>query len=171
MRRWVSGPSTNAAIEPEKAMPMATPRRREYASASSAAWVEMAVRPRPVPTAAPTMTTKTVSVGATEPSASPQAAAARPVITTARGFRRATSQPAAGPRTAPPIPTKDMGSAVAAREAWNSARRDGRKRMYMLGKPEIRSMVVKASQRRGFARLSGGRVTGALYGTFPKRFP
>ena len=31
-------------------------------------------------------------------------------------------------------------------------------------------MVVKASQRRGFARLSGGRVTGALYVTFPMRF-
>ena len=42
--------------------------------------------------------------------------------------RRATSQPASGPSTAPPIQTKDMGDAVAAREAWNSARSEGRKR-------------------------------------------
>jgi hypothetical protein len=129
----------------------------------------MAVRPRPMPTAAPTATTKRVRVGATDPIARPQAAAARPVITTARGFRRATSQPAAGPRTTPPIETTDMGRAVAAREAWNSPRSEGRKRMYMLGKPEIRSIVVKASHRRGFARLSRGRVTGALYGTVRMR--
>jgi hypothetical protein len=58
---------------------------------------------------------------------------------------------------------KDIGEAVVAREAWNSARSGGRKRTYELGKPEIRSMVVKASQRRGFARLSAGRVTGAVY--------
>src|ERR1700674_4627654 len=33
----------------------------------------------------------------------------------------------------------------------------------------MRSMVVNASHRRGFARLSGGRVTGALYGRLRKR--
>jgi len=31
-----------------------------------------------------------------------------------------------------------------------------------VGKPEMRSMVVKASQRRGFARLSAERDTGAV---------
>ena len=128
MTRWATGPSTNAAIEPEKAMPMATPRRRLYVSASSAAWVEMLVRPRPMPTAMPTEAAKTGRVGAAAPSARPQAAAPSPAMTTRRGLRRATSQPASGPSTAPPIQTKDMGEAVAAREAWNSARSEGRKR-------------------------------------------
>jgi len=62
-----------------------------------------------------------------------------------------------------------MGEAVAAREAWNSARSEGRKRTYTFGKPETRSMVVNASHRRGFARLSGGRVTDALYVTLRMR--
>lgn len=88
---------------------------------------------------------------------------------TKRGLRRATSQPATGPSAAPPSHMKDIGRAVVAREAWNSARSAGRNRTKTLGKPETRSMVVKASQRRGFARLSGGRVTDALYVTLRMR--
>ena len=87
-------------------------------------------------------------------------------MTTSRGLRRATSQPAAGPSTAPPSHMNDIGRAVAARDAWNSARSAGRNRTKTLGNPEIKSMVVKASQRRGFARLSVGRFTVALYARF-----
>src|SRR5215475_3150490 len=139
MSRWLRGPSMKAAMAPEKAMPMAMPRRRRYLSARRVACVDSPVRPRPTPPPTPTEATMTPREGACAPRRMPPAADPRPVITTNRGLPRATNQPATGPRAAATNQMKEM------------------------GKPETRSMVAKASQRRGFARLSEARDTGAVY--------
>ena len=71
-------------------MPIARPRRRTYASASSAAWAAMPVNPTPMPPPTPTAATKIGSEGARVPRARPPAVARTPMVTTSLGFQRAT---------------------------------------------------------------------------------
>ena len=123
----------------------------------------MPVSPTPIPAPVPTARVNTRRVRATVPTPNPRVAAARPIITMARGFHRATAQPASGPKTAPPVHMRVMVKAVAAREPPNSARSGGKKTGNVLVTPATSSVQEKASTRRPLARLSRAAVTLRLW--------
>jgi len=116
----------------------------------------MPVSPTPTPPPRPKDRTKSGSVEATIAPARPSAVAASPATTTSRGLRRSTRWPATGPSAAPTSHTRLTVDAVAARVPPNSASSAGKNTGKVLTLPETTSIVTKASQSRGLARLSEG---------------
>src|SRR3990172_522605 len=115
----------------------------------------MPVSPRPIPPNPPTTTRKAESEPTRVPSARPVATASRRAERMRRGSEGDIEWGESGPRKAGRSQKREAVAAVAPREPPNSSRRAGKKTGKALGIPEVRSIVAKASQRRGWGRRGG----------------